>query len=58
MAVLAFAAVVSVAAAADLKKGVTDPAEAGSDFAVQGEYAGEMLGPMKFGVQVIALGDG
>jgi hypothetical protein len=61
MAVLAFAAVVSVAAAADLKKGVTDPAEAGPDFAVQGEYVGEVPGengPTKIGVQVIAQGDG
>ena len=39
----------------------TDPAKADSDFKLQGEYEG-MVGPgddkSKFGVQVIALGDG
>lgn len=39
----------------------TDPADAGADYQVQGEYAGELKtdeGPAKFGVQVIALGEG
>lgn len=41
---------------------ITDPAKADADFAVQGEYAGELPGDdgtaRKFGVQVIALGTG
>ena len=39
----------------------TDPAKADADFALQGEYAGEVQGDnekIKFGVQVIALGKG
>ncbi|MDZ4783562.1 MAG: DUF1080 domain-containing protein [Planctomycetia bacterium] len=39
----------------------TSADEAGADFAIQGEYVGEVNtgdGPMPFGVQVLALGDG
>jgi len=47
--------------AADPHAAVTDPAQAGMDYAVQGEYTGEAgLGDVrtKFGVHVIAQGDG
>jgi len=40
---------------------ITDPAKAGVEFALQGEYVGEVERngvPTKFGVQVIALGGG
>jgi len=45
--------------AADTLPAVADPAEAAKDpdFAIQGEYTGT-AGEDKFGVQVIALGDG
>jgi len=52
---------VATCVAADPAKVFTDPAKAGPDFAVQGEYVGDVKtdeGPIRFGVQIIALGDG
>jgi hypothetical protein len=43
--------------AADTNPAFTNPAEAGPDFAVQGEYVGS-VGDQKWGVQVVALGEG
>jgi hypothetical protein len=49
------------ASAADAGPAFTDPADAGPDFAVQGEYVGSLKfngADAKVGVQIIALGDG
>ncbi|QDU25079.1 hypothetical protein ETAA8_01400 [Anatilimnocola aggregata] len=51
-------AVAGLAQAADGKAAYTNEKEAGPDFAVQGEYAGTDVEGHKWGVQVIALGDG
>ncbi|MCH8923129.1 MAG: DUF1080 domain-containing protein [Planctomycetes bacterium] len=54
LAAALLAALGSAASAAPAGKGTfTDPAKAGPDYAVQGEYSGD-----KFGAQVIALGGG
>jgi hypothetical protein len=57
----------SIGRAADSKPAFLDPAEAGPDFAIQGEYAGPLIipagantptRPENVGIQVIALGNG
>ncbi len=47
----------SLLLAADTNPAFTNPAEAGPDFAFQGEYVGA-VGDQKWGVQVVALGEG
>ena len=52
---------VASAIAGDPKQAFTDPDKAGPDFAAQGEYVGSVetdQGAVKYGVQVIALGEG
>jgi hypothetical protein len=59
LTILAIAA--SCTSAADRNEAFTDPAKAGPDYAVQGEYKGELKGEdntVPIGAQVIALGDG
>jgi hypothetical protein len=60
-ALTALAPALSSAAPQGKKDAVTDPALADADFAIQGEYAGEIQidgKNEKYGVQVIALGGG
>jgi hypothetical protein len=63
LASIVFLALVGLSARAadDTADVFTDPAQAGPDFAVQGEYTGEVKSDnesLKIGVQVIALGEG
>ena len=47
--------------AADDANTFLDPVQAGLDYAVQGEYLGDIpsdQGPQKLGVQIVALGEG
>jgi hypothetical protein len=56
-----FATVSTCALAQEKGKAYTDPAKVDEDFALQGEYSGEVKtqdGDLKVGAQVIALGDG
>lgn len=60
-ATLVLVVVAAGALGAERKAAFTDPAQAGPDFAVQGEYAGKVEtgeGEVQYGVQVIALGGG
>jgi hypothetical protein len=61
-AAMTVALVVLATAVADTKKGgklvTTDPEKAGEDFAIQGEYVGEIGGGDKIAAQVVAEGSG
>jgi Domain of Unknown Function (DUF1080) len=57
----AIAALIPIAFGQEKGKAYTDPAKVDEDFALQGEYSGEVKtqdGDLKVGAQVIALGDG
>jgi hypothetical protein len=61
-AAMTVALIVLATAVADTKKGgklvVTEPEKAGEDFAIQGEYVGEIGGGDKIAAQVVAEGNG
>lgn len=57
---VSLSALASMSCAADHGEAFTDPAKAGPDYQVQGEYVGDIKSgdkTVKYGVQVIALGD-
>jgi hypothetical protein len=61
LSLLTLTAISGVARAADKPAAFTDPAKAGADYEVQGEYVGIVAteeGPQRYGAQIIALGDG
>jgi hypothetical protein len=59
LSLLALLLVTGLVHAADKNPAYTDPREAGPDFAIQGEYRGQLGSEQhEWGAQVIALGDG
>ena len=61
LGVMGLMCVAMLAMGAAKQPAVTDPAKADADFAIQGEYLGEVVTPeekIRGGAQIIALGDG
>ncbi|MBV9868051.1 MAG: DUF1080 domain-containing protein [Abitibacteriaceae bacterium] len=49
---------IAVRVACAAQEAITDPAQAGADFKVQGEYVGHTTSGQQWGAQVVAVGDG